>query len=103
MEKRSARPAPALAGNAQRLLLRANAGMVRLGIARKISLLHVRTIFFYRAADQFAEVDVLTCELGGVAEGQTQHVVDHQNLSVAIGPGTDTDGGDAQFARDLRG
>ena len=41
-------------------------------------------------------------EFGLVALGQTEQVVQHENLTVAVGSGADADGGNAQLIGDSR-
>ena len=79
--------------------------MIRLFICWETSLLNVAAIFGGRAGNNFSYVGVAPREFWLMPEAQAQQIIDHQDLSIAVRPRTDTDRGDTQlggnFRRDL--
>ena len=53
--------------------------------------------------NRLAHVGVPPGELGCVPHGQADHIVQHQDLAIALRAGADADGGNAQLAGDPRG
>ena len=57
---------------------------------------HVFTISLDGGTDKLRSIGIAADELGGWGEGEVDEVVKDENLSVAIGTGTDADGGDGE-------
>ena len=74
--------------------------MIGLGIGRIASGLHVVLESNHGIADQGCQVRIATDELGWRRKGQSQKIVEDQNLPIALRAGADADGRDFQFARD---
>ena len=70
-----------------------------LALAGKSPLGDVGDVGGDRGADLLAELGVVPDELGPELLDQPQHVVDDQDLAVAMRAGADADGGDGQSAR----
>src|SRR5208283_2090486 len=80
---------------------RAARRMIRLRIRREAPALHVRAILFHRLQDRLSQVRILPRKLRRLAERQSQHVVQHQDLPVAIRPRADSNRGNPCTLRDL--
>jgi hypothetical protein len=63
-------------------------------------VLDVFAIVFDGGADKGAGVGVAADEFGGRGEGEVEQVVKDEDLAVAIGAGSDADGGDGQLGGD---
>src|SRR4030095_16715946 len=69
----------------------------------EIAALHIFPIFFHRLRNRFVKSSVMSHELRFNLLIHAQKIVDHQNLTVAIGAGTDTDRGDLDASCDFLG
>src|SRR6185369_5357842 len=117
---RSARPRATSAAGFSRSTTRSRSdrsGIVALGGPEIVALGGLEGVFFggERAAGHL--VGVLGCgtaqfaadvaepldELGCLARGHTGHVLPHQHLGVAVGPGADADGRNGELPGDLGG
>src|SRR3977135_1488509 len=76
--------------------------VIRLLVRREASLLDVAAIFGRRARDYFSDVRIAPREFRLVAEAQSQQIVDHQNLAIAIRSRANADRGNPQLGRNSR-
>src|SRR5882724_13229075 len=86
------KPSASLAIDVQQLAsLHRFAGVVGLAIRWEGATAHVFAIFAHRAGNDFAEVGIFPGKFWRGAKREPQEIVDHQNLAVALGTGSDTD------------
>ena len=76
--------------------------MIGFLIRRKASLLNVAAIFDGGAGNDFSKIRVAACEFRLVAEAQTEQIVNHQNLPIAIRASANADRGNPQLGSDSR-
>src|SRR5574337_2147976 len=67
---------------------------------RDPALDHVLSVAAYRIADDPGKIGVPLCKPRGEAIKEPKQIVQHQDLTVAVGPGADSDGGYRQSVGD---
>src|SRR5712692_3400184 len=77
--------------------------IVRMFGTGKSALGDLARVLLRGPGDLLRQVGVLLDELGRAARGQAEQVVDDQHLAVAVRPGTDADGRDAEGRGHLAG
>src|SRR5579863_5651496 len=99
----SRRPSARLAGDVDWFAaLDRFAGVIRLGVRGECAGADVVAVSADGAGDDFADVRVLPRKFRRRVKGEAEEIMRNENLAVAVGPGADADGRDAQLARNLR-
>ena len=87
-------------GTAKHQLSTANRSILFI-LVWKISGFYIGAILLHGSGDELVEVQVATQEPWFEFLGDAQHVVCHEHLTVAMRPGADADGGDAERLRNF--
>src|SRR5579859_4291128 len=75
----------------------------RFRVGGEAAVADVVAILASSARNLFAKIDVLAGEFRRAVDAQADEIVENEYLAVAVGAGSDADGGDAKLLRDARG
>src|SRR5580658_1832182 len=77
--------------------------MERFRVGWKAAVAHIVAICFRGARNLGAEIGILPREFRLVTNGETDQIVEHENLPIAIGSGADADGGNVELVSNAGG